>query len=154
MGQRDQIERATVATLPERAAYDSVELLESEKLRDGKFADRDDELRLQKIDFIVHPGRTIPDLVRSWNAVSTRGGFSRKTTANRRKVNLRAHLHFTQMTKFFEPTEECTTSRPGKRLARHWLSYSRRLTHEHDLAQNRTAGNWWRQHSGTTPTLE
>ena len=47
MGQWDHIECATVATQPERPAYDVVELLENEKLRDRKFADGDDELRSQ-----------------------------------------------------------------------------------------------------------
>lgn len=154
MGQWDQIECATIATQPERPAYDFVKLLESKKLRDRKFAHRDDEPWLQKIDFIIHPRRTIPDLVRSWNAVPTRGGFSGKTAANRREVNLGAHLHFTQMTKLLEPTEERAASRPGERFAEDWLFCSGRLTDEHDLAENRSAGNRWRQHPGTTPTLE
>lgn len=154
MGQWDQVECATIATQPERAAYDFVELLESEKLRDRKFADRDHELRLQKIDLIIHPRRTIPDLVRSWNAVPTRGGFSGKTAAHRREVNLRAHLYFTQMTKLFEPTEKGAARGPGKRPAQHWLPYSGRLTDKHHLAENRTSGNRRRQHAGTAPALE
>lgn len=154
MRQWDDVERAAVTTERERAAYDFVELLKCKKLRDRKFADRDDEVRLQKIDFIIHPSRTIPDLVRSWNAVSARGGFSGKTAANRREVNLRAHLYFTHITKLREPTEEGAARGPGKRLAQHRLSYSRRLTNEHDLAQNRSARNRWRQHSGTTAALE
>jgi hypothetical protein len=154
MGQWDQIECATIATQTERPAYDFVKLLESKKLPDGKFANRDDELRLQKIDFIIHPRRTIPDLVRSWNAVPARGGFSGKAAANRREVNLGAHLHFTETTKLFEPTEEGAARGPGKRLAQHRLSYSGRLTDEHDLVQDGTAGNGWRQHPRTTPTLE
>ena len=113
MGQWDQIECATVATQPERPAYDFIELLESKKLRDRKFADRDDEPRLQKIDFIIHPGRAIPDLIRRRNAVSARGRLAGKATADRGEVNLRAHLHFTQMTEFIEPTEERAASRPG-----------------------------------------
>jgi hypothetical protein len=154
MGQWDQIECATVATQPERPAYDFVELLESKKLRNRKFADRDDEPRLQKIDFITHPRRTIPDLVRSWNAVPTCGGFPWETATNRGEVNLRAHLHFTQMTELSEPTEEGAASRPGERLAQNRFSYTRCLTDEHYLAENRSAGNRWRQHAGTTTALE
>lgn len=154
MGQWDQVERVAIAAQSERAAYDFVELLEGKKLRDRKFADRNDEPRLQKFDLIVHPRRAIPDLVRSWNAVAACGRFAGKAAADRREVNLRAHLHFTQMTRLLEPTEEGAARGPGKRFSQHRLSYSGRLTHEHNLAQNRTAGNRWRQHAGTAPALE
>jgi hypothetical protein len=154
MGQWDQVECTAIATQPERAAYDFIELLKSKKLRDRKFADRDDEPWLQKIDFIVHPCRAIPDLVRSWNAIAARGGSSGETATNRSEVNLRAHLHFTQMTEFLEPTEECATSRPGERLAQNRFPYTRRLTDEHYLAEDRSARNRRRQHSWATPTLE
>ena len=154
MGQWNQVECATVATQPERAAYDFVERLESKKLRDRKFADRDDELWLQEIDFIIHPARAIPDLVRHRNAVAARGRLAGKAAADRGEVNLRAHLHFTQMTEFIEPTEERAASRPSERLAQNRFSYSRRLTDEHRLAEDRSAGNRWRQHPRAAPTLE
>ncbi len=154
MGQRDQIEWATVATQPERPAYDFVELLESKKLRDRKFADRDDEPWLQKIDFIIHPRRAIPDLIRRRNAVAARGRLARKAAADRGEVSPRAHVHFTQMTKFIKPTEEGAASRPGERLAQNRFSYTRRLTDEHHLAEDRSAGNRRRQHPRAAPTLE
>ena len=128
-----------MATQPERPAYDFVELLERKKLRDRKFAHWDDELRLQKINFIVHPGRAILDFIRGRNAVSTRGRLARKAAADRGEVNLRAHLHFTQMTEFIEPAEECAASRPGERLSQNRFSDTRRLTDEHHLAEDRSA---------------
>jgi hypothetical protein len=48
MGQWDHVEDATVATQPEGPAYNFVELLENKKLRDRKFAHRNDELWSQK----------------------------------------------------------------------------------------------------------
>ena len=117
MGQRDQVECATVTTQREGAAYDLVELLEAKKLRNRELPDRDDESWLQKIDFIIHPCRAISDLVRSWNAVAACGGFSGETAANGSKVDLSAHLHFTQMTGFLEPTKEGVASRPGEGLS-------------------------------------
>ena len=88
MGQWDQVERAAIAPQPKGAAYDFVELLEGEKLRDRKFPDRDDEPWLEQIDFIVHPGRAIPDLVRRWNAVPARRCFPWETAAHGREINL------------------------------------------------------------------
>src|ERR1700730_1215206 len=141
MRQWDHIECATVATQPERPAYDFVELLESKELCDRKFAYRDDEPWLQKIDFIIHPARAIPDLIRSRNAVATRGRLAGKATADRSEVCPRAHLHFAQMTEFIEPTEKGAASRPGERLAPNRFSCTRRLTDKHHLAEDRSAGN-------------
>ena len=55
MGQWDQIEYATVATQFESAPDDFVEFGEGDKLRDGQFADGNDEARSQKVDFVVEP---------------------------------------------------------------------------------------------------
>ncbi len=154
MGQWDQIERATLAAEPKRPADNFVEPLERNKLRNRKFPHRDDKPRTQEIDFIIHPRRTIPNLVRGWNAVSTRGGFSGETAADRCKINRGAHLRFVQMTKVLEPTEEGAARGPGKRSAQDRLSDSGCLTDQHDFAQDRPAGNRGREHAWTTPTLE
>lgn len=154
MGQWDYIECATATTQPEGPPYDFVELLENNKLCDRKFADRNDELWLQKIDFIIHPARAISDFIRRRNAIATRGCLAGKTAANRSKVNPRAHLRFTQMTELIEPTEERAASRPGEGLAQNRFSHARRLADEHHFAENRSAGNWRRQHPRTASTLK
>ena len=154
MGQWDYVKRATVPPQLEGAAYDFVELLESKKLCDRKFAHRDDELWLQELDFIIHPARAILDLFRRRNAVAARGGFSGKAAADRGEVNLRAHLYFTQVTEFVEPIEESAASGPGERLAQNRLSDAGRLTDEHHLAEDRSAGNRRRQHPRAAPALE
>jgi len=154
MGQRNHVERATIATLRKRAAHHFVEFLESQKLRDGQFSDRDYEAWSQKIDFVIHPRRTISDFVGRWNAISARGCFPREAAADGGEINPGAHLRFAQMAKLFEPTEEGAARRPGKRFAQDRLSDSGRLTHEHDFAQDRPAGNRWRQHARTTPALK
>lgn len=139
MGQRDYIECAAVTAQPEGPAYDFVELFERKELSNRKFAHWDNEPWLEKINFIIHPGRAIPDLVRRRNAISTRGRLAGKAAADRGEVNPRAHLHFIQMTEFIEPAEECAASRPGERFAQNRFSYTRRLTHEHHLAEDRSA---------------
>ena len=154
MRQRDYFEGATVAADLETAPDDFVQFFEREELRDRKFADGDDESRLQQIDLIIHPGRTIPDLVRRWNAVAARSCFPRETAAHGREINLRAHFHFVQVTEFLEPTEERPASGPREGPAEDRLFHARRLTDQHDLAQHGAARNWRRQHARTAPALE
>ncbi len=108
----------------------------------------------KKIDFIIHPGRAIPDLVRRRHSVAARGRLAGKAAADRGKINPRANLHFIQMTEFVEPSEECAASRPGERLAQNRLSHPRRLADEHHLAEDRSAGNGRRQHPRAAPALE
>src|SRR5947207_70075 len=57
MRQRNQIEGASFVADPERSANDFVEFFERKKLRDGKFADGNDEIGLKQIDFVVHQTR-------------------------------------------------------------------------------------------------
>jgi hypothetical protein len=153
MGQWDDVELATIAVQRKRSANNFVELFKNKKLRDGQFTHRDDKLRLQEIDFIIYPGRAIPNFVRRRNAVSARGCFSRKTAADRGEIDLRAHFGFTQMAELLEPTKEGAASCPGERPAQNRLSHTRRLTDQNDLAENRSAGDGRRQHPRTTPAL-
>src|SRR5687768_6402301 len=90
--QGDQLEGSAVAAERERAAHDLVEFLEREELGDGEFAHGNDELRSQEVDFVIHPGRTIPNLVGRGDAVAACGSFAGETATNGREVNLRADL--------------------------------------------------------------
>jgi len=128
MGQWDQVERAAIAAQLEGAAHDFVELFEWKKLRDRKFPDRNDKSWLEKIDLIIHPRRTIPDLVRSWNAVPTRAGLSGKTAAHSREINFRANLFLVQSAELLEPAEERSSRSPGERFTEHGLFHPGRLT--------------------------
>ena len=154
MRQRDYFEGATVAADLETAPNDFVQFFKHEELRDRKFADGDDEPRLQKIDLIIHPGRAIPDLVRRRNAVAARSRFPRETAADGREINLRAHFHFIQVTEFLEPAEERPARGPGEGPAEHRLFHAGRLADQHDFAQDGSARYWRRQHSRTAPALE
>ena len=154
MGQWDHIECATVTTQPEGPPHDFVELFESNKLCDRKFTDRNNELWLQKIDFIIHPARAISDFIRRRNAVATRGCLAGEAAADRGEVNPRAHLRFIQMTELAEPPKERAASRPGEGLAQNRFSDAGRLADEHHLTENRSAGNWRGQHPRAASTLE
>ena len=139
MGERDKIEGAMPVTNGEGAADDLVELFYREELRDGEFADGDDQLRSQKIDLIVDPGRAIPDLVRRRNAVAAGGSFARKTATDGSEVNLYAHLFFAHSAELLEPAEECAARGPRERSSEHRLFHAGRLADEHDFAQDRLA---------------
>jgi hypothetical protein len=154
MRQRDYFEGATVAADLEASPDDFVQLFEREELRDRQFTDGNDEARSQQIDLPIHPRRTISDFVWRWNAIATRGRFPGETSADRREVNLRADFRLIQVAEFLEPTEEGAACGPCEGPAQHGLFHSGRLTDEHDLAENRAAGNRGWQHARTTPALE
>jgi hypothetical protein len=95
VGQRDQVEGAAIAVQRERAPNNFVEFLERKELGDGELADGNNERRSKNIDFITHPGRTIPDLVWCGDAVAAGWGFSWKASTDRREIKVRADLFFT-----------------------------------------------------------
>ncbi len=153
MGQWDHFELATVSAERERSADNFVQFFEGKKLSDGKFAYRNDQLRSQQIDLVVHPGRTIPDFIRRRNAVSAGGRLPWKAAADRGEINLRAHLRLIQMTEFIEPAEERAAGRPCERPSQNRFSDPWRLPDQHDPAKNCSARDRWGQHSRTEPAL-
>jgi hypothetical protein len=154
MGQRNEFEGTAVVVQSKRSPDDFVELLESKELGDGEFADGNDQLWLEESDLVVHPGRTIPDLIRSRDAIAARRGFPGETAAHGREINLPANLFLTQLAELLEPTEERAPRGPRERFAQDRFFHSGRLTDEHHFAQDRSAGNGRRQHSRTAAALE
>jgi hypothetical protein len=153
MGKRNQIKSATLPPDLEGAAYDLVEFLEREELGDGEFADGNDELRSQKVDLVVHPGRAISDFVRRRDAVATGGSFSGKTAADCSEINPRPHLFFAHPAELLEPSEESAARGPCERFPEHRLLYSGRLADEHDFAEDSSAGDRRWRHSRATAAL-
>jgi hypothetical protein len=154
MRQRDQIKCATVTTKTERPSDRFVKFLERNELGDRQLPDGNDELRLQHLDFVIHPAGAILDFVRSRNAIATGARFSRKAAADGCEVNPSAHVRFWQMAEFLEPAKEGSTGRPGEWPAQNWLPHTWCLTDQNYLAQDRTTGNRWRQHARTAPALQ
>jgi hypothetical protein len=153
MREWNQIEGAPFVANAKGASHDFVELLEWEELRDGEFADWDDQLRSQEIDLIVHPARAIPDFVGRRDAVAAAGGFSGKAATDGGEVNSGAHLFSVHSAKFLEPTEERAPRRPRERFSEHWFFHSGRLTNEHDFTQDGSARDWRWQHSRAAAAL-
>lgn len=153
MRQRDQIEGAAIAVHRECAADDLIKLLDNHELRDCEFADRDQQLRTQKLHFVVQPGGAIANLIGRWDTVSTRGGFAGKTTTHRREVDAVAHFRFRHSAKIAEPTEERLAGGPGKGTGEYRLFHAGRLPDQNYFAENGSAGDWRRQHARAAPAL-
>jgi hypothetical protein len=154
VGQWDHIEGAAVAIEAEGPTYNFVELLEHKKLCNRKFAHRDDKSWPQKIDFMIHPARAIPDLIWRRYAVAAGGRLTGEAAADRGEVNPGPYLAFTETTEFLEPTKKGAAGRPGERFARDRFPYAGRLTDEHYSAQDWSTGNRWRRHPRAASTLE
>lgn len=153
MRERNEIESPPFIADRENTTDDLVQFLKGEELGYCEFSNGNDQLRSQEIDLIVHPGGAVPNLVRSRYPIASGCGLAGKTAAYRSEVNLGAHLFFTHSAKLLEPTEERSARRPGEGFSEHRLFHTGRLTDEHDVAQDRSAGNWRRQHPRTAATL-
>ena len=108
---------------------------------------------MEKIDFIVHPRRAIPDFVGRGNSVATGSGLAGKTAADRGEINLGANLFFVHPAKLLEPAEERPSGRPREWFSEHRLFHAGRLTDQHDFARNGTAGDRRRQHARAATAL-
>ena len=106
MRQRNQIEAVTCALDTKFATDHFFQLPAIDKLRDGQTADRNYEPRLQDSDFIIHPGRTIANLVWRRNTITAARIFSGKTSTDRREINLGANSGFIHSARFFEPAKK------------------------------------------------
>jgi hypothetical protein len=105
MRKRDEVKGAAFAAHRESAPDDFFQFGEGDKLRDREFANWNDKVWPQEIDFVIHPRRAIPNFIRRGNAVTACGSFAGEAAADRGEVNLRAHLDLSPATKFLKPTE-------------------------------------------------
>jgi hypothetical protein len=153
MRQRNQLEAASFIANPKQPADDFIELFERKELRDGEFADRNYELGSKKIDFIIQPGRTIPDFIGRGDAVAAGCCLSRKTAANSCEINFGSHLFFVHSTELPEPAEKSAAGRPGKWFPEDGLFHARRLADQDHLTQNWPTCYRRRQHPRATPAL-
>src|SRR4029078_6807738 len=110
-----------------------------DKLHDRQSANGNDETRLQNANFIIHPQRTVANLIRRGHAVGASGVFSRKTTADGGEIYLRSSGGFVHSAKLFEPAEERFARRVRKRTFQRRFSRTRRLPNDHHVTHDRAA---------------
>jgi len=111
------------------------------ELHDRQSAHGNNKTRLQNPNLIIHPESTVANLIRSWNAVGAAGIFAGKTATDGGEIDLRSNSRFVHSAKLLKPTEECF---PGS--VREWsfqrgLSRSGRLSNDHYIAHNSSAGD-------------
>lgn len=105
MRQRNKIDNDAGAFGSELSANYVVESLEGKELRDGEAANRNGQARTQQPEFIVHPSRTIADLIGRGNTIATTGRFPGKTSADGGKIDRRSYAVFIHAAEFFEPAK-------------------------------------------------
>jgi len=110
-----------------------------DKLHDRQSADRNNETRLQNPNLIIHPQRTVANLVWCRDAVGAAGIFARETTADSGEIDLRSNSGFVHSAKLFEPTKERFAGRVRERSFQRWLPRARRLSDDHHMAHDRAA---------------
>ena len=110
-----------------------------DELHDRQSADWNNETRLQNPNLIIHPQRTVANLIRCWNAVGAAGILPGETAANGGKIDLRPNSGFVHSAKLFEPTEKCFAGSVRKRSFQHWFPGTGRLPNEHYVAHYRAA---------------
>jgi hypothetical protein len=153
MGQRNQIENSVITFNDKFSTDDVFKFFKRNELADGESADRDDQARTKNLEFIVHPGRAIPNFLRAWDPVGPTKGLARETAANGREINSRAHYRFIHSAKLFEPSKQGLTGGMREWAFQYWFTHPRRLTDQHHFANNGTAGDWRRQHTRATAAL-
>jgi hypothetical protein len=151
MREGDQIELLPVKTRTECAADDFVHPWAWDKALDGQPADRDDEIWFEQEDFLSQPLGAIFNLGGIRDPVAAGGGASRETTADGRHVNMGAEHFFAHAGRLLEPTEEPLASRPGEGTPENGLAHARRLSHQQNAAEDRSAGHGGRVHLWTKP---
>ena len=154
MRQRNQIETVPCMGNKEFAADYAFQFRTLDKSRDRQPTDRNDQTRLHDSNLVVHPGCTVTNFIRRRDAVAAAGTFSRETTANRGEINFRSDSRFVHSAKFFEPPEECFTGSMGKRSFQCRFPRAGRLPNDHDIANDRAAGNRCRLHARAAPAAQ
>jgi hypothetical protein len=139
MRQRNQIEAVVRMHDAKFAANKVLQSCAVDELRDRQSADRNNEARLQDANLIIHPQRTVANLVWRRDAVGASGIFAGETAADGGEIDLRSDGSFVHSAKLFEPTEERFAGSVRKRSFQRRFSRTGRLPNDHHIADDRAA---------------
>src|SRR5438067_12881638 len=137
MRQRNQVEAVARTRDAKFAANYAFQLCTVDELHDRQSADGNNETRLQNPNLIIHPQRTVTNLIRRRHAVGAARIFAGETTADGGEIDLRSNGGFVHSAKLFEPTEECFASSVRKRSFQRLLLRTGRLPNHHHIAYAR-----------------
>ena len=141
MRQWNQIKPVIRAARPEFSADHLLELLALDELRDGEPSDRNYQTRLENLDLLVHPRCTISDFVRRRHAIGSARRFSGETSAYRRKIDSRTNGGLVYSTELLEPAKQCLAGGVRERTFQSRFTRPRRLSNNHNVADNRATGH-------------
>ena len=110
-----------------------------DELHDRQSADGNNETRLQNPNLIIHPQRTVANIIRRRDAIAAPGIFARETTADGGEIDLRSNGGFVHSAKLFEPTEKCFAGSVRKRSFQCRFSRTGRLPNNHHIADDRAS---------------
>ena len=125
-----------------------------DKLHDRQSADGNNEMRLQNPNLIIHPRRTVANLIRRRDAVGAAGIFAGEAAADGGEIDLRSDGGFVHPAKLFEPTEECFAGSVRKRLFQRRLARTGRLPNDHHVAHDHAARDRCRLHARAAPATQ
>jgi hypothetical protein len=147
MRQGNYLKAVPGACDPEFSANHFLQFFAVDELHDSQPADGNDETWLQDLNLIVHPRRTVANLIRRRHAISTAGIFPRKTPTDCCEINFRSNSGLIHPAEFFEPAEKSFTCGMREWPLQSWLSGTGRLANDHDVAHNCAAGYRRRFHA-------
>src|SRR6476660_2895248 len=139
MRQGNQVEAVASVRDAKFAANYVLQSSAVDELHDRQSADGNNETWLQDSNLIIHPQRTVANLIWCWNAVGAAGIFARETAADGGEIDLRSNGGFIHSAKLFEPTEERFAGRVRKRPFQRRFPRTGRLTNDHHIAHDRAA---------------
>ena len=139
MRQRNQVGAVACMNDAKFAANYTFQFCTVDELHDRQSADGNNETRPKNPDLIIHPQRTVANLIRCRDAVGAAGILAGETAANGGKIDLRPNGGFVHSAKLFEPTEECFAGSVRKRSFQHGFSGTGRLPNDHYVAHYRAA---------------
>jgi len=142
MRQRNQVEAMARTRDTESATYHGLQLCTVDVLHNRQAANGNDEMRPQNSNLIIHPQRTVANLVRRGDAIGAAGTFPGKTTADGGEINPRANGGFVHSAKLFEPTEKRFPSSVRKRSFQGWFPRPGGLPNDYYVAHDSAARHW------------
>jgi hypothetical protein len=154
MRQRNQIAAMSCtrdAKLPANYLLQSYAVHE---LGDRQSADGDNQTRPKHLNFVLHPGRAIANLIRRWNTICAAGVFTGETSTDGGKINFRANSGFIHSAESFEPAQKRFPRRVRERPFQSRLPRTGCLPNDHYFARYCAARNWRRLHTRAAPASE
>ena len=129
MWQGNNIRHMAVKTEAVAFTNNRIEFFDGHDLGDRQFANGQNELRFEELQFCNKPFGAIVDFILIWHPIPTAGVFPGKTTTHRGHIDFLPERLFLQANAV-KPAEQSLACRPGKRAVELDLPVARRLANQ------------------------